>query len=80
MEAPTRLCDRANTLCFAYAIWTLPVFAVANVNSKRWLARGGVYSYYEFRHPMSERMTDAGWRSLPVRPSLPNWTSSFMAR
>lgn len=58
----------------------LPVFAIVIVNGKRQLARGGVYSYYEFHHPMSERMTDAGWRSMAKRPDVPGWTASFMVR
>lgn len=57
----------------------LPLYAVVTINGRRWLARGGAYSYYEFRQPMSDRLTDDAWRRLRRRPSLPAWTASYMA-
>ena len=57
----------------------LPVYAVVTVNGRQWLARGGVYSYYEFHQPMSDRLTDDAWRRLSRRPALPSWTSAYMA-
>jgi hypothetical protein len=39
---------------------------------------GPVFSYYEFKHPMSDRLTDEKWRTmLPSNPPLPDWTKSF---
>ncbi len=40
------------------------------------LAAGPVLSYYEFKHPMSDRLTDEAWRTLlasPNRPPRPGW-------
>jgi len=40
------------------------------------LAAGPVLSYYEFKHPMSDRLTDEAWRVLldsPDRPDRPKW-------
>lgn len=40
------------------------------------LAAGPVLSYYEFKHPMSDRLTDEAWRQLldsPQRPDRPRW-------
>lgn len=40
------------------------------------LAAGPVLSYYEFKHPMSDRLTDEAWRDLldsPDRPERPQW-------
>jgi hypothetical protein len=40
------------------------------------LAAGPVLSYYEFKHPMSDRLTDEAWRQLldsPARPDRPKW-------
>jgi hypothetical protein len=40
------------------------------------LAAGPVLSYYEFKHPMSDRLTDEAWRALlasPDRPERPSW-------
>jgi len=40
------------------------------------LSAGPVLSYYEFKHPMSDRLTDEAWRELldsPQRPNRPTW-------
>lgn len=40
------------------------------------LAAGPVLSYYEFKHPMSDRLTDEAWRDLlksPQKPERPPW-------
>jgi len=40
------------------------------------LSAGPVLSYYEFKHPMSERLTDEAWRELldsPQKPNRPTW-------
>ena len=44
------------------------------------LTQGGVYSYYEFPWPASERLTDEKWRSLLTAnqvPPRPVWTQMF---
>ncbi len=40
---------------------------------------GPVFSYYEFKQPMSDRLTDEAWKALLRKspPPLPEWTSSF---
>jgi hypothetical protein len=43
---------------------------------------GPSYSYYEFRHPVESRLTDAEWMALVRRrelPDSPEWTRSFRA-
>ena len=57
----------------------LPIYAVVTINGRRWLARGGVYSYYESRQPLANRLTDDAWRQLARRPDLPAWTAGYMA-
>ena len=45
------------------------------------LAAGPVLSYYEFKHPMNDRLTDEGWRELlasPARPDRPGWFQQFV--
>jgi hypothetical protein len=44
------------------------------------LALGPVFSYYEFKWPMSDRMTDEAWREKLAQdpPSRPPWTASFV--
>jgi hypothetical protein len=41
---------------------------------------GPVLSHYEFKHPLSDRLTDEAWREMlrsPGPPPLPPWTASF---
>ncbi len=45
------------------------------------IARGGVYSFYEFPWPADDRLTDETWRSLldaKRQPAQPTWTRSFI--
>jgi len=45
------------------------------------LAAGPVLSYYEFKHPMSDRLTDEAWRDLldsPETPGRPAWYQSIL--
>jgi hypothetical protein len=45
------------------------------------LAAGPVFSGYEFKWPMSDRLTDSEWTNLLAgaeAPALPDWTASFM--
>jgi hypothetical protein len=45
------------------------------------LAAGPVLSYYEFKHPMDDRLTDEAWRELlasPARPERPEWFQSLV--
>lgn len=39
---------------------------------------GAVFSYYEFKWPMSDRLTDEAWQAMDPRPPLPEWTDSYV--
>ena len=44
------------------------------------LARGGVFSYYEFAWPMGDRLTDEKWRKMlddGLAPARPGWIAGF---
>jgi len=43
------------------------------------IGAGPVMSYYEFRQPMGERLTDEGWREMlgTDPPESPEWTPNF---
>src|SRR5690606_24793986 len=44
------------------------------------VAKGGVFSYYEFTWPADDRLTDEKWRTMldeGEAPPLPEWTDSF---
>jgi hypothetical protein len=43
------------------------------------MGAGPVFSYYEFKHPMSDRLTDEKWREMleSEPPEEPEWISNF---
>ncbi|MBN1362312.1 MAG: DUF3160 domain-containing protein [Sedimentisphaerales bacterium] len=54
----------------------LIVVACPAADGSIFLAVGPVLSYYEFKQPMSDRLTDETWRDLldsPARPDKPAW-------
>ena len=56
--------------------------AVPNEEVEPYLAKGAMYSYYEFTQPMSERLTDEAWWDIldsAQEPSMPHWVHSFVA-
>jgi len=60
-----------------FNIWVI----IEDGKGKR-LCRGAVFSYYEFKHPMADRLTDEEWQEMQKkkkRPSQPGWTTSFIA-
>lgn len=59
------------------------IYVVVPIDGKLRIAKGGVYSYYEFTWPMSDRLTDKKWREMlnaSPAPKLPTWTSTFVAQ
>jgi hypothetical protein len=59
------------------------IYAVVPVDGKLRIARGGVYSYYEFEWPLGDRLTDSRWHRMlndGQAPPPPAWTKSFMAQ
>ena len=47
------------------------------------IAKGGIFSYYEFPWPMDDRLTDEAWRAMLAAgdaPDQPDWTGSFISR
>ena len=46
------------------------------------ICRGAVFSYYEFKHPMEDRLTDEKWQEMgenKERPNQPDWAKTFIA-
>jgi hypothetical protein len=57
------------------------IYVVVPIDGQLHIAQGGVYSYYEFTQPRSERLTDQEWRERlagPDAPPLPIWASNFV--
>jgi hypothetical protein len=63
-----------------------PIFVVvpiveADGSTYLQVAKGGVFSYYEFPWPIADRLTDEKWRGMlddGSAPAVPEWTSSFL--
>jgi len=58
------------------------IYAVVPVDGSLRIARGGVYSHYEFSWPLSDRLTDQKWHELldsGQAPPLAGWTDTFIA-
>ncbi len=56
------------------------LLAIVPIDGKLYLARGSVFSYYEFLVPTSERLTDEKWRArlnAKKAPPRPKWQRSF---
>ena len=53
---------------------------VQDHNGKLRLTRGGTFSYYEFKHPMNDRLTDEQWQDMIDNnpPDLPEWMTNIL--
>lgn len=52
------------------------IFVIAKVDGRNKVCLGAAYSYYEFKQPMSDRLTDEKWRDMIQKhkePSMPEW-------
>jgi hypothetical protein len=55
-----------------------PIYVIVQVEGERTLALGGVFSYYEFKQPLANRLTDEAWQAMDPRPARPDWNASFV--
>jgi hypothetical protein len=53
---------------------------VTLVDGQQLVAVGGVFSYYEFKQPIADRLTDEAWQAMDPRPARPVWTASFVVK
>ncbi len=54
------------------------IYVMVSIEGQSIVTKGGVFSYYEFKWPMSDRLTDEAWQALSPRPDQPDWTGSFI--
>jgi hypothetical protein len=57
------------------------LIAVVPIEGKLVLARGATLSYFEFKQPAANRLTDESWQAMLSRgktPAPPVWTRSFL--
>jgi len=60
----------------------LGVFVYQQPDGRLVLGAGPVLSYHEFKHPMSDRLTDEKWRDLlksKDAPAAPEWTKEYVS-
>lgn len=57
------------------------IYVVVPINGKLKITKGGVYSYYEFPWPLSDRLTDKQWAEMCEKkePKAPDWTKTFIS-
>ena len=55
-----------------------PIYVIVLVEGRQVVALGGVFSYYEFKWPIGDRLTDEDWQAMSPRPDGPVWTGSFI--
>jgi hypothetical protein len=57
------------------------IYAVVPVDGKLKLVKGGIFSYYEFEWPLSDRLTDSKWREMLYAgpPDPPDWAAVYAA-
>ena len=61
--------------------WVDEIYAVVERDHKLYLARGGVYSTYEFTSPITDTLTDTRWPEILAagkQPARPVWTQDFI--
>jgi len=59
------------------------IYVVIHDEKGRRVCRGAVFSYYEFKHPMRDRLTDEKWQEIgekDERPPQPCWVKTFIAK
>jgi hypothetical protein len=60
----------------------LGVFVYRQPDGRLVLGAGPVLSYYEFKHPMRDRLTDEKWRQMLTSKDAPerlSWTSAYLS-
>jgi hypothetical protein len=55
-----------------------PIYVVVLVDGRQVVTLGSVFSYYEFKWPMNDRLTDEAWQEMSPLPDRPAWTGSFI--
>jgi len=58
------------------------IYVINEVKGEKILLKGGVFSYYEFQHPMQERLTDEKWQEIGSKgvDRIPEWTKKFVIK
>ncbi|MFQ5808037.1 MAG: DUF3160 domain-containing protein, partial [Armatimonadota bacterium] len=60
----------------------MAMYAICTVDGRPTVCKGATYSHYEFKQPLSKRLTDEQWREMLSKgeaPALPRWTRAYVA-
>ncbi|MBI5676203.1 MAG: DUF3160 domain-containing protein [Nitrospirae bacterium] len=61
--------------------WANEIYVAVEEGGLYRLTRGAVFTYYEFRQPASDRLTDEKWQDILISgkniPAAPEWTNIF---
>ncbi|MCD6170524.1 MAG: DUF3160 domain-containing protein [Candidatus Latescibacteria bacterium] len=60
--------------------YPLNLYVITKVEGELVVTQGAILSYFEFKQPMSERLTDEQWQQMlqgGAAPDAPQWTVSF---
>jgi hypothetical protein len=58
------------------------IFVAVPIDGQLTVTKGAAFSYYEFKRPMDDRLTDEKWQDMLKNnqaPETPEWTKSFKA-
>jgi hypothetical protein len=61
--------------------WPMTLYLRVPVDGQPTVCVGAVYSYYEFKWPMRDRLTDEAWRKMLKErkaPAMPGWTARYV--
>lgn len=56
------------------------IYTIVRTNNLLQVVKGAVFSYYEFKWPVADKLTDEKWQEMIIKkmePDQPYWTNSF---
>lgn len=59
------------------------MYVIVGIGGKKYVAQGAAFTYYEFKQPLSDRLTDEAWQARLdsyEATSMPSWTDIFFTR
>lgn len=59
------------------------IYVLVELDGAYRIAQGAAFTYYEFKHQMSDRLTDEAWQEMLERgenPEFPTWITAMFAR
>jgi hypothetical protein len=71
-----------NNTCLELGVGTADdIYVIVDIGGYNYLTRGSVFSFYEFKQPISDRLTDKAWRQMLEEDKAPKregWYNDIM--